>query len=223
MSQRLKGRYPSDEELDNCVHLVMTNPTWDPAEGTDAEEAAMDRAILPVTSDRTPITSQRVATLSKRWALKPDLVEMTLGATTQLASRIWDEPRFGRYGHKFRLLGRKRLSSRFFTDTFFCKKSLSGFTCVQVFINSLTTCLLYTLPTCVQREKHPLLSECSLMMSMGKDCLVKKFASINPLNHSGSSYKKSKAERSDNNPTYLEVVMCHTTSSDCFVTTALRM
>ena len=142
----------------------MTNPTWDPAEGTDAEEAAMDRAILPVKSDRTPITPQRVATLSKRWALKPDLVEMTLGATTQLASRIWDEPRFGRYGHKFRLLSRKRLSSRFFTDTFFCKKSLSGFTCVQVFINSLTTCLLYTLPTCVQREKHPLLSECSLMM-----------------------------------------------------------
>ena len=157
-------RSDQDEELDNCVLLVMTNPTWDPAEGTDAEEAAMGRAILPVTSDRTPITSQRVATLSKRWLLKPDLVEMTLGATTQLASRIWDEPRFGRYGHKFRLLGRKRLSSRFFTDTFFCKKSLSGFTCVQVFINSLTTCLLYTLPTCVQREKHPLLSECSLMM-----------------------------------------------------------
>ena len=122
----------------NCVLLVMTNPTWDPAEGTDAEEAAMDRAILPVTSDRTPITSQRVATLSKRWLLKPDLVEMTLGATTQLASRIWDEPRVGRYGHKFRLLGRKRLSSRFFTDTFFCKKSLSGFTCVQVFINDLS-------------------------------------------------------------------------------------
>ena len=44
-------RSDQDEELDNCVHLVMTNPTWDPAEGTDAEEAAMDRAILPVTSD----------------------------------------------------------------------------------------------------------------------------------------------------------------------------
>ena len=29
----------------------MTNPTWDPAEGTDAEEAVMVRAILPVTSD----------------------------------------------------------------------------------------------------------------------------------------------------------------------------
>ncbi len=132
-------RYPTDEELENCLTIECTASVWNPDSPSfsEAEEAARDVSTISVDLKSYKPTSIDEQTLAKRWGIKQDLVQATLQATTIYASRTLDEPRYRRYGNRFRWLGCLRLSSSFYTDTFFCLKSKAGHTCAQIFINDL--------------------------------------------------------------------------------------
>ena len=83
-------------------------------------------------------TNQKAEELSKKWYIPIDRVEKTLNATSNLARRVWDEPRYSRFGYKFRYLSRRHLNTKFFSDTFFSTViSKSGNNSVQIFVNDL--------------------------------------------------------------------------------------
>ena len=141
-------RYPTDEELETCQHIVMTADTWDPEseEFEENERAAYERQQSSVSVNLRTYrpTPHRLHDLSVRWRLPIDRVKKTLEATTALAQRVHTEPKYGRYGHAFRQLGRKRLSSKFYTDTFFGHPTSQGNTCAQIFINDVR--YIYVVP-----------------------------------------------------------------------------
>ena len=132
-------RPPTDDELVNCKTYEMTGQVWNP-ESTDheeAEEAARSRSISAVDINLRKYTpsSPYIIQLSKLWQIPQERVFETINATTVYASKTYDEPRYGRYGHKFRWLSRKQLSISFYTDTFFAQQSRAGNTCAQLFIS----------------------------------------------------------------------------------------
>ena len=135
-------RTPTDEELEICPHVTMTSELWVPDSDIfeEAEEAAMERNASSVSVDLRSYrpTNERVEVLAKRWYIPAERVEQTLKATSNLAVRVWDEPRYSRFAHKFRYLSRRQLNTRFYTDTFFSTvKSKAGNDCVQLFVNDL--------------------------------------------------------------------------------------
>ena len=97
------------------------------------EKAASTSAI---SSTNTYSVDPKV--LAKRLLITAEAAEATLGATTILASKVYNEPRFSSYGHRFRYLTRTHLEWKFYTDTFFSsRESIGGFKTAQLSINEL--------------------------------------------------------------------------------------
>jgi len=129
-------RKPTKEEMNSCPHVIMTGPVWDPhsIEFEDLEQSYRDRIVSVANASRVDAVDPSVIT--KRFMISHDVAEKTLKATTILAMRNFNEPRYSSYGHRFRWLGRRRIAGRFWTDTFFAKHpTLSDHTCAQIFIN----------------------------------------------------------------------------------------
>ena len=128
-------RKPSDVEVDTLEQLEMTGSKWDPhSDDHDFLENAATTSAVSSTSTYAVNPS----ILAKRLLITPEAAEQTLRSTTILASKIYNEPKFSSYGHRFRYLTRKHLKGRFYTDTFFASiKSLDGFNAAQLFINEL--------------------------------------------------------------------------------------
>jgi len=128
-------RKPMEDEIDSLEQLQMTGNDWDPhSEDHDFLEKAATTSAINSTSTYAIDPS----TLAKRLMITPDAAEATLRATTILASKVYNEPKFSSYGHRFRYLTRKHLKGRFYTDTFFSKvESAQGFKAAQLFINEL--------------------------------------------------------------------------------------
>ena len=120
----------------------MTKRDWDPysVHFEEAEQAARDRKdnrVIPINNRSLfRISVEKAQELSRKWLIPVDRVEDTFDVTTRLASRIFDSPRYSRFGHNFRWLSRKQLG-RFFTDTFFCLTSKNGNKAAQLFINDM--------------------------------------------------------------------------------------
>ena len=116
------ARKPTAEELSNARHIELTATTWDP------------RNIDGIYRSNSDFN---VHDLAKRLLIPKQVMEDTLKVTTRYASRVWDDeqPKYGRYGHKFRWLSRRRIAGTVFTDTFLCLESADKNTAVQLFIN----------------------------------------------------------------------------------------
>jgi hypothetical protein len=125
-------RAPTDQEISTLEHVEMTGEVWDPYSSDDhetLERAAVSGVGRAFTHPVDP------SYLAKLWSTTTEITEATLKCTTLLASKVYSEPRISSYGHRFRYLTRKHLKGRFWTDTFFAKKSTDGFTCAQLFNN----------------------------------------------------------------------------------------
>ena len=76
--------------------------------------------------------------LSKIWNIKPDLAMKAIDQTTQLCRKGADNELSRHYSTNDRMLRYKRITSQFFTDTFFVTakgKSTRGNTCAQLFVS----------------------------------------------------------------------------------------
>ena len=127
------ARKPTAEEMASCPHFVMTGSKWDPHsdEFDEIEQSHRDKMVSSTSTSRVDaIDPSVIAKMISR-----DDAEKTLKATTILAIRNFNEPRYSSYGHRFRWLGRRQNAGRFWTDPFFAQRSISGFTCAQLFIN----------------------------------------------------------------------------------------
>ena len=112
---------------------MMTGSSWDPhSEDFAVLESLATSSVAPVSSHSHAIDPR---ILAKRLFISEQAAAETLKITTVLASRVYDEPRYTRYGHRFRWLGKQFLSDKWYTDTFFAKESLAGHTAVQLFVN----------------------------------------------------------------------------------------
>ena len=75
--------------------------------------------------------------LSKVWRISDEVAQRTLEVTTQLNKQDVNASLSRRYGTNDRMLRYKRISSLFYTDTFFSKKVISkrGFSMMQLFVS----------------------------------------------------------------------------------------
>jgi len=125
------------EELATLEHVEMTGAIWDPhSDDHELMENAVSTSV--VNSTLTYAVDPKV--LAKRLFVTVETAEATLGATTILAAKVYNEPRFSSYGHRYRYLTRKHLRGRFFTDTYFAsQESKEGFKAAQT---SFDICML---------------------------------------------------------------------------------
>ena len=74
--------------------------------------------------------------LARKWSIGLDKTLETLKVTTQFGVRKGVHPLTRRYRVDHLCLSRRRLSTRFYTDTLFSKyKSYDGNTCSQIYTN----------------------------------------------------------------------------------------
>ena len=116
------GRKPTKDEMEHCPHINMTGPKWNPHpdEFEEIEDTLNHTRDISVLSLR--VDGVEPAILAKRLMISRESVEKTLKATTIYAVRDFAEGRYSGYGHRFRWLGRRQISGRFWTDTFFGQK-----------------------------------------------------------------------------------------------------
>ena len=127
-------RKPEDDELDTLEELEMTGYDWDPHSD---EHGFLEKTVVSCSVGSSSTYAVDPGVLAKNLMITADMAEATLKSTTVLASKIYNEPKFSSYGHRFRYLTRKHLQGRFYTDTFFARESKQGFTAAQLFINEL--------------------------------------------------------------------------------------
>ena len=127
-------RSPSDDEIEFLEHVIMTDCDWDPH---SEEHQLLEKAATASAVQATSTFSVDPNLLAKLWLVAPLQAEATLKSTTILANKIFNEPRYSSYSHRFRQLTKRHLKGRFWTDTFFAVKSASGFQCAQLFANEM--------------------------------------------------------------------------------------
>ncbi len=82
--------------------------------------------------------------IANKWGISIDKAKQTLKATTQLAIRSADAPLKRRYRTDLMSQKLRRLSCRFYTDTFFSKStSVSGHKCAQLFTDGNGMVVIY--------------------------------------------------------------------------------
>ena len=82
--------------------------------------------------------------LSKKWGISLEKAQMTLKATTQLAIRSAEQPLQRRYRTDLMSQKLRRLSCRFYTDTFFSRTtSVNGNKCAQLFTDGNGMVVIY--------------------------------------------------------------------------------
>ena len=75
--------------------------------------------------------------LSKFWRISDEAAQQTLDVTTQLNKQYVNASLSRRFGTNDQMLRYKRISSLFYTDTFFSSKVISkrGFSMMQIFVS----------------------------------------------------------------------------------------
>jgi len=118
---------PSEVEVNKNPHIHMTGESWNPYdEDFELLESTAGKEIMVISSNKTSAVDP--VELGKRLLIPDQQAARTLEINTILASRTFNEPRYTRYGHRFRWLGRRRIEGRFYTDTFMAHPSLANIT-----------------------------------------------------------------------------------------------
>lgn len=127
------AREPLDDEIATLEYLELTGSHWDP----HSEEHELEEKVASINSVNSSSTySVDPNELAKLFMITKESAEDTLKCTTILASKIYNEPRYSSYGHRFRFLTRRHLKGNFYTDTFFSSvESMDGYRAAQLFIN----------------------------------------------------------------------------------------
>ena len=109
----LSVRKPTEEEILHCTHISMTGSVWNPhsEEFQEVEDSLRYTRDISVLSSK--INAIEPETLAQKLLTSRELAEKTLKATTIYATRNFNEGRYTSYGHRFRWLGRRRITGRF--------------------------------------------------------------------------------------------------------------